>query len=251
MLRVSLARNSPQFIRECAVDVAAVLGFRSVSMEFPVLWLDAGAVATGAMAARAVASEDNLIFLIGDEKRPGLAWSITRNGGAVELALRDADAVRGLLTALLEHFSKIETRKDFAYDSSDSDDSDKIPGNADLRRSRASSPGRMESGYHPVAAERGLESLFEREFLVKDEDFDFLPDHIDATIELPADFDDDELGAACDLAARLGMESLGLELPILKSGEGLPRHNNVLRIERTTMHLGLLSRSHPTKATVS
>lgn len=239
MLRVSLARNSPQFMRECAVDVAAVLGFRSVSMEFPVLWLDAGAVA----------SEDDLIFLIGDEKKPGLAWTITRHGGVVELALCDAKAARGLLLALLEHFSEIETRKDFAYDSSDSydfdnsddsDDSDKGRGGAalplplPLPQPRASSPGRMESGYHPVAAERGLESLFEREFLVKDEDFDFLPDHIDATIELPADFDDDELGAACNLAARLGMESLGIELPILKSGEGAPRHKNVLRIERAT-----------------
>ena len=258
MMRMRLARNSPQFIRECAVDVAAVLGFRSVSMEFPVLCLDAGAVATGA-----VASEDDLIFVLGDEKKPSLAWSITRHGGVVDLAMHDAEAVQGLLSALLEHFSEIETRKDFAYDSGASDESDnldhsdKIHGGPELPlpqpptpprpepqprppvpslpqpRSRTSSPGCMESGYHPVAAERGLESLFEREFLVKDEDFDFLPDHIDATIELPVDFDDNELCAACDLAARLGMESLGLELPILKCGEEAPRHTNVLRIVRS------------------
>ncbi len=217
MLRLSLENDAPQFVRKCAVNVAAVLGFRSVSMEFPILLPD----------ARASARKDDLVFLVCAAAKASFAWSITRNGALVELEMRDGEAACDLLHALLEHFSEIEDSMGFKLDSSQA-----ARGCVGSPPSPVCKPGLMESGYHLVAAERGLESLFEREFLVKDKDFDFLPDHIDATIELPDDFDYDELSAACDLAARLGMESLGLELPILGLAGEKHRTGSILRIER-------------------
>jgi hypothetical protein len=217
MLSVSLKNDAPQFVRECAVNVAAVLGFRSVSMEFPILQLD----------AQVSVREDDLVFLVCGTTKASSAWSIKRNGPLVELEMRNGEAAREMLYALLEHFSEIEGSESFELDSCQA-----ARGGAGSPPSPVCKPGLMESGYHSVPAERGLESLFEREFLVKDEDFDFLPDRIDATIELPVGFDDDELSAACDLAARFGMESLGIELPLLGSDDGKRPYGNVLRIER-------------------
>ena len=61
----------------------------------------------------------------------------------------------------------------------------------------------------------GLECLFEPGWLLEDTDGDMLPDRVNARLLLPEAMDDALCRAACDFAARLGLESCGARLPIV------------------------------------
>lgn len=62
---------------------------------------------------------------------------------------------------------------------------------------------------------RGLESLFELNYILQDTDHDLLPDRLTARLLLPAHPSPAQLSAACDLAARFGLETLGLSYPFV------------------------------------
>jgi len=222
--RVIIRRGAAVFLRECAVEVSALLGFRSTSMVFPVLHFEDDAV---------VASVSELHFFLQAEAGMDCAFRISRRGSRVDLRLQDEAGIEGLFYALCSSFDQIEGSTDFEIGAADptepSGSSDRVDGTRPF--ADAQCPGIMEGGYHHRSSAQGLEAIFEREYLVKDEDYDFLPDRIDASIALPEEFDDFELSAACDVAARLGMESLGLELPIL-AREGRPR-GALIRIVRS------------------
>ncbi|HOX32772.1 MAG TPA: M14 family metallopeptidase [Spirochaetales bacterium] len=218
MHKLEVAPRCPAQLRELAVEVAAILGFRSLSMDFPIL----------APAGGARPGPGGLAFRLGPAGSGDAAWSIRRSGPGVELALGAPAAAPALLRALLSRFSELEADASFA---ARGDEAEAGPAPA---RPAPRKPGVMESGYHPLPRARGLECLFEREYLVKDEDYDFLPDRIDASIILEPGFGDEELSAACDLAARLGMESLGLELPLLEIAgrpARVPGRGSSIRIE--------------------
>jgi hypothetical protein len=184
-------------------------------MEFPVLRFEDDAAVPGV---------PGLHFFLQIAAGMDCAFRISRNGSRVDLLLRDEAGTEGLLYTLCSSFDRIEGSEDFEICEADpvepSGSGDRVSGTGPFAEARC--PGIMEGGYHHRPSVQGLEALFEREYLVKDEDYDFLPDRIDASIALPKGFDDFELSAACDVAARLGMESLGLELPIL-AREGRPR----------------------------
>ncbi|MGI9629300.1 MAG: hypothetical protein ACR2QM_20940, partial [Longimicrobiales bacterium] len=71
-----------------------------------------------------------------------------------------------------------------------------------------------------------LATLFEPGNLVVDENGDGVPDQLGATILLPPSPSDVELAAASEIAARLGFETMALDLP--------------LRTERRDMDVGIL-----------
>lgn len=219
MHALAVAEGAPRFLRECAVEVAAILGFRSVSLEFPIL--------RGEGRGSAPPGGEGLVFSLAAAGPGGPGHSICRAGRLVELSLRGPEESGGLLLRLLSSFDEILARDGYAADSSGPAPEPSGPPPPFAR------PGAMESGYHPEPRARGLESLFERGYLVVDEDYDFLPDRIDARIALPAKLDEHVLSAACDLAARLGMECLGLDLPILED-RGAPaggKPSCLIRIE--------------------
>jgi len=202
MLRLLVPADAPRFLTECAVEAAALIGFHSLSLEFPLLTLGSSQ-----------GDADSLVALVHD---PSLeeAWSLRRVGGTRKLVLRDGSARYEALAALSASLAPEGA----------------IEGFERTRRSaraagpfcQADAPGVLEGGYDPVRPRRGLESLFERGFLLKDDDYDFLPDRIDARIRLSPDCDAYELSAACDIAARLGLESLGLCLPLLEDERTAP-----------------------------
>lgn len=65
-----------------------------------------------------------------------------------------------------------------------------------------------------------LSEAFKCGGLLSDKDGDFLPDYINAKIIIQDDADDFEVVAASEIAAKLGLESLGIEFPIaLKESE--------------------------------
>ncbi|PKL24183.1 MAG: hypothetical protein CVV47_10560 [Spirochaetae bacterium HGW-Spirochaetae-3] len=196
MLRLTITSHAPRFGSECAVEAAAIIGFHSLSLEFPVLSFRDG--------AEADASDGSTVVGISIDESLDSGFTIAETGSSIALRLRDEDGTRDALAAL---YSCLD-RRSGEHKRRDGETS-----------ARETPPGIMDSGYPRYPAKRGLESLFEREFILKDTDFDFLPDVIDATIALPEACDESELSAACDIAARLGIESLGLELPIL-DGKG-------------------------------
>ncbi len=60
----------------------------------------------------------------------------------------------------------------------------------------------------------GLEQLFERGWILPDRDRDGLADDVDCRFLLPREMDLSLCRAACDLAARLGMETAGIRYPL-------------------------------------
>ncbi len=198
MHKLTIPCCSPRFIQEFAVEAAAVIGFNALSLEFPVL-------AVQADSAPAAPDASGIVSL-GSDAMLTASYTIEEHAGNIAIRLRDengsADALAAFCARLGRHL----------------DGSPAAPLPIDTTTSKEA-PGIMDGGYAPVPAHPGLESLFERGFIVKDTDFDFLPDTIDASIAMPAGCDDHELSAACDLAARLAMESLGLALPMLE-GKG-------------------------------
>lgn len=73
----------------------------------------------------------------------------------------------------------------------------------------------------------GLELLFSSGWMLQDTDRDGLPDCINCRILLPEEATDSIYQSACDLAVRLGMESAGIEYPLLlEKDDGI---SNLLR----------------------
>ena len=167
--KIIIRRGAAVFLRECAVEVSAVLGFRSTSMEFPVLRFEDDAV---------VPNVSSLHFFLQVAVGMDGAFRISKHGDHVDLRLRDEAGTEGLLYALCSSFERIEGGTDFEIGPGDCVDS-----NRDFAAARCQ--GVMKGGYHHRHSAQGLEALFEREYLVKDEDYDFLPDRIDASIALP------------------------------------------------------------------
>jgi hypothetical protein len=193
MHKIEIAPNAPEFIQRAAVEASAVLGFRSVALEFPIL----------SFKEKDRKSSDSM-YLEWDSslEKP---FEITIVEHSLLVRIRDRDSV---LPALSELSSKLLVEEYGPH---------AIIKNAPPKPFKK--PGAIESGLTPFPEHRGLESIFSKDFLLKDRDFDFLPDMINALIVLRKDFDNHELTAACDLACRLGMESLGLDLPILHTSD--------------------------------
>jgi hypothetical protein len=76
--------------------------------------------------------------------------------------------------------------------------------------------------------EKGLESLFAPGTFLLDRDLDFLPDQINFKMVLPADAPSELVQAACNLAYRFGMETLGLAGWLL---EKEPTSGNVIQFK--------------------
>ncbi len=192
MQSIEIDPNAPEFVKRAAVEAAAVLGFRSVSLTFPVLFFKSN----HEMSSDAMRLEWDSSL----EK----SFELSRVGKSFLVRLRDQ---KGVLPALAEASMMLAKEHTSA---------DQVK---DTPPEPFKKPGAMESGLTPSPKRRGLESLFSKGFLIKDRDFDFLPDMIDARVVLRKDFDNYELAAACDIAARLGIETLGLDVPILCSAE--------------------------------
>ncbi len=204
MHTLNVPSDSPRFIKEFAVEVAAAIGFNALSLDFPLLSFLTGPAGAGVVRLRAEASLP-------------CGYTMTDIDDGLEILLRDE-------TGASEALAVLSARLAGKYASGGA-----VSSLADAPWKEA--PGIMDGGYQPEPVRRGLESIFERGFIAKDTDFDFLPDTIDVTIEIPENCNGYELSAACDLAARLGMESLGLALPILE-GKGRQAHT-LVRIERS------------------
>ncbi len=202
MPRLVLPPDAPRFLKECAVETAAVVGFHSLSLEFPVLAVGVAPVAGTPLTGDT--RKSGPLVTLGHDPGLGEAWLLRRDLESRELILRDGESRYEALEALSASLAP--------------DGSAESPAERSGRHGRSGPPGVMDGGYDPLRPRRGLESLFARGFILRDYDYDFLPDRIDARIALPDDCDDHALSAACDLAARLGLESLGLSLPLLANG---------------------------------
>lgn len=69
-----------------------------------------------------------------------------------------------------------------------------------------------------------ISNIYTLEGLFNDTNEDLLPDELDTKIVIPDDADDFELIAACNVAARLALETLGIKFPIVCSERNFDRN---------------------------
>lgn len=89
------------------------------------------------------------------------------------------------------------------------------PGEITVETYEAASAHPGEIFHLDFRKECGLEGIFESGMFLKDENHDFLPDRLDVKIVLPEPADISVVTAACNLAFRLGMETTGINGPII------------------------------------
>lgn len=175
-----------------AVELSHLIGFYSVSYAFP------------AMIASADDAEADLYFAIGGEaageKLVEEGFVICREGKCVRVCLQGhaVEAYRWIS----EHYEELL--------------------GIDLRPRRCVKENFISAtdSPHPLRprfdrAEAGLESLFERDFLLKDEDLDVLPDKLDAAVLMDGAVSEKLLGVMCTVALRLGMELTAVRYPLV------------------------------------
>ena len=189
--------------RKFAIELSHLIGFHSVSYRFP------------AMVNLEDQESADLCFVIGGEgtgeKLVEDGFAVYRAGKCVYVSLQGhaADAYRWIS----EHYGELL--------------------GIDLYPRRCRKEGFVSATDtpHPLnprydRKEAGLESLFERDFLLKDTDLDVLPDRLDAGMLCCGCESDRVLDAMCTVALRLGMELTAIHYPLVcESDEG----GNLLR----------------------
>ncbi len=175
--------------RRFAVELCHLIGFHAAAYRFP------------AVVDRAEGAE--LCFAVGSRFGESLAedgFAVSRAGNVVGVCPGKDPA--GAWQWISGHYEELLGR--------------------DLKPRRCEKPGFQASSDkpHPLApryrrTEAGLESLFERDFILKDADLDVLPDTLGAKL-LCEDWEDGRVfRAACSVALRLGMELTAVQYPIV------------------------------------
>ncbi|MCE5235856.1 MAG: M14 family metallopeptidase [Eubacteriales bacterium] len=181
--------------RRFAVELAHLIGFHAVAMEFPVL-------------ERAAACEDTLYFCVCSAPCGAVfysdGFSLSRQNNVVGVRLNGrAEAAYRFIA---ENYVGLTGITSFSRRGA-------IEGYA--AASDAARP--MRPRYD--RAQIGLEGIFETGLLLFDDDNDGLPDRENVKFLLPDTLGYGRLSAMCDLAARFGMETTGIEYPLLADAD--------------------------------
>ena len=191
-IKILLTPAMTDLQKTLTLELALWLGFHSISLEFPV-------------AVRQTArTEENMLYLQADEQTND-AFSIMQQQNKVIVAIR---GLQDLPAALADLNSKAEALLHM-----------RLPHAAEQRPSGFKASKAPED-YRPVGTlqpQRGLADLFSLGVFLKDSDHNGLPDQLDLHFLLPANCDDSTLIAACNFAARFGMETTSYTLPIAVS----------------------------------
>lgn len=192
--------------KKLAVELAGLIGFHSLSIEFPVT-----------TDCYDIHKKDTIYFILGkcEEKKnivvdnndfyiyseDNTYWTSIKNSNGIEAAFKFiSDNFNGLTKDFTQNSREIEI-KDF------------------VSSTKSALP--MKPLYD--TAKKGLEYLFEKDFLMKDCDNDGLPDRFDAAITLDS-YDISVVRAACELNCRFGLEMVTSNYPVLSDDIDLDRN---------------------------
>ena len=178
-----------------AVEVSGLIGLHSVSVDFPI---------TVELQNKL---EDNTIYLImgepGEHKKlfeNGNNFRVCAEGNTYWINVDNKEGIDEAFKFISDNF--INLTKDFATKEREINIDDFI--------SSTKSALPMNPLYNTV--EKGLEHLFEKDFILKDCDNDGLPDKFDGVIVLNS-YDISVVRAACELNCRFGLEMVTSNYP--------------------------------------
>ena len=188
-----LVKGGSFFSNKLAIELSHLIGFKSVAMKFPL------AVFEGNLP------EDTLCFVI--EEGLGTGYNVETSGNVITVSIAATEAsVRDAYKHLRDNFSALTHN---FQEGSHGHDAPK-----DFRAVKNIPLEAFDSRCH-----KGLESLFDKDYILRDDNNDLLPDKVDAKILLDDGYSKHQVAAACNLAARLGMETTAISYPITTGDE--------------------------------
>ena len=190
--KIVCAANMTAEERKFAVELAHLIGFHSISYSFP------------AIIPAEESHKADLCFVIGGETCGEVladnGFTVQRSGAHIHIRTQGhaADAYHWVSQHYeqllgMELYPRRRQKENFV--------------------SASDSPHPLRPRY--ARKEAGLESLFERDFLLKDTDLDVLPDHLDSHILWNDSENPQVLNAMCTVALRLGMELTAVHYPLV------------------------------------
>ncbi|MCL2006498.1 MAG: M14 family metallopeptidase [Treponema sp.] len=182
--------TSGYFSGKLAVELAHLIGFKSVAMEFPLIVFDKSA------------ASDSLLFVIKEGMNEGREEGYSVEGNTVNITIAPTEeAVDAAYNHVVEHFN--ELAKDFGRS-----------GHEQARPEGFTSAKTIAIETFDKRYSKGLESLFDRDFILFDDNNDLLSDRLDAKILMRESYSREQVAAACHIAARLGLETTAIVYPI-------------------------------------
>ena len=176
------------FTNKLAIELAHLIGFKSVAMEFPLVVFDKNL------------PDDTLCFFITESLSEGFKVEPVDNNIIISISPTES-AVQQAYEYLRENFAALTD--DFQSGSHES------AAPADFLATKNVPIDPFDKRFN-----KGLESLFDKDYLLLDDNDDLLPDRLDAKILLSDAYTKEQLAAACHIAARLGLETTVASYPL-------------------------------------
>jgi len=184
------------YSNKLAVELSHLIGFKSIAMEFPL------AVFENSF------DKDTLLFSVSEnlKERPE-GFEVKALDNIVQINVSPScDAVQKAYNHIRENYS--------ALTGGFGEGTHEVSAPHDFRATK-----NMPLAAFDLRDKKGLESLFDKDFILRDDNLDLLPDRIDAKILLNDSLDKEQVAAACNLAARLGLETTVISYPITTDSE--------------------------------
>ena len=187
------------FSSKLAVEISHLIGFKSVAMEFPLVSFENTRQA------------GVLYFLVEDNLQDGFCVGSSQNVVTIGIAPVE-NAVRQAYEYVRDHFGDLTQN----FQAGTHDDA--------LHPEGPSENGFLPVLNKPVPAfdqrqKKGLESLFEKDYILLDKNDDLLADRLTARILINQSSTREQTAAACHIAARLGLETTEIRYPLTCSEE--------------------------------
>jgi hypothetical protein len=183
-----LHTNSTPFANKLTIELSHLIGFKTIAMEFPLVVFE--------LPSRA----EILCFIIEEDLHEGFKVETVGNKVIIHIA-SSGDSIKQAYEYVREHFHSLTQDFQRSTHEQKADDgflaAKTLPIDAFDRRER-----------------KGLESLFDKDYILHDDNHDLLPDRLDARILLSKNFSKEQIAAACNIAARLGLETTAAAYPI-------------------------------------
>ena len=188
--KIILKRDSSYFQKKLAIELSAILGFESVSIVFPIVEVED--------AASEISGRIQYIIRPAEQNENKIKF---QNGQFIIYVSECQESVDQICRELLERSSEyINGRK--------SEHEIQI----DNFKAASDYPYPVEAS--DKREKKGLESLFEIGNILKDNDGDLMPDEVCLKFLVDESITLSQTLAACNIAARIGIETLGLTYPI-------------------------------------
>ena len=188
-----LQNNSSAYANKLSVELSHLIGFKTVAMEFPFVVFEPPS------------QTETLYFNI--EENLGDGFKVEEGGNKITIRIASSEgSVKQAYEYVRENFYALT--KDFQRSTHEQKKQDNflaaktLPIESFDRRKR-----------------KGLESLFDKDYILHDDNHDLLPDRLDAKILICENYSKEQIAAACNIAARLGIETTAAAYPITCTDE--------------------------------